>query len=221
MKKIEDIAKQLKDEITNIVCVYAFNSTGKTRLSVAYKDITKDENGNHAGMYYNAYSEDLFDWDNDEENNNNDIRLNIKESSLNKHHSLLEEDFIRRELSAFKPGYEFKFSLYADTQRGISSISFSLKEKVDTNEPVSKKPEPTETKKEDKNDAPPIKISRSEERIFIWCFFLALFKRADEHNAHFFIDDPVSSLDENNIFFIADTIMQLVEDNFNKKRKSS
>lgn len=56
----------------------------------------------------------------------------------------------------------------------------------------------------------------------MWCFFLALFKIdgwADKQAAHFFIDDPVSSLDDNNIFLTADTIVKLVEDNFNTDRK--
>ena len=55
----------------NIVLIYAFNGVGKTRLSIEYKQQTKEANGNeHAGVYYNAYSEDLFQWDNDEENDN-------------------------------------------------------------------------------------------------------------------------------------------------------
>ena len=58
---LEIIANQLKELDENIILIFAFNATGKTRLSVAYKDATKDpETGNHAGVYYNAYSEDLF-----------------------------------------------------------------------------------------------------------------------------------------------------------------
>ena len=53
---------------------YAFNTTGKTRLCVAYKDATKREDGTHTGVYYNAFSEDLFVWDNDEENHGADVR---------------------------------------------------------------------------------------------------------------------------------------------------
>ena len=41
---INDIAKQLNELNENIVVVYAFNATGKTRLSVAYKDETKKSN---------------------------------------------------------------------------------------------------------------------------------------------------------------------------------
>jgi hypothetical protein len=63
--------------------IYAFNATGKTRLSVAYKNFTKSENeGKHTGIYYNAFSEDLFVWENDEEGRNENIRLNILFSNL-------------------------------------------------------------------------------------------------------------------------------------------
>ena len=60
-----NIAKQLFENQENIILIYAFNSVGKTRVSVSYKDYTKSENeGNHAGVYYNAFSEDLFVWEN-------------------------------------------------------------------------------------------------------------------------------------------------------------
>lgn len=201
MSNIKEVAKQLKDVNEYITIIYAFNATGKTRLSVAYKDVTKTENkGNHAGVYYNAFSEDLFVWDNDEENDNENIKLDIKPSSLNKFYSLLNEDNVKEELLQYNPYYDFKFNPHFDPEIGIESVSFFL------------------TGDEDKT----IKISRGEERIFIWCFFLALFKVegwADVQNAHFFIDDPVSSLDDNNIFLTADTIFRLAEDNFGSKKK--
>ena len=59
-----------------------------------------------------------------------------------------------------------------------------------------------------------MKISRGEERMFVWCFFLALFEVegwADKQSSHFFIDDPVSSLDDHNIFITASTIYDLIE----------
>ncbi len=201
MATINEIAKQLKDVDQYIRCVYAFNSTGKTRLSVAYKDITKTENNNeHAGVYYNAYSEDLFDWDNDEENDNENIKLDIKRSRLNTFYSLIKEENIQEELSAFNPAYKFRFNNHDNAEIGIESITF-FKERA---EDIS------------------IKISSGETRIFVWCFFLALFKIdgwANKQDAHFFIDDPVSSLDDYNIFLTADTIVKLVEDNFNTDRK--
>ena len=76
-------------------------------------------------------------------------------------------------------------------------------------------------KSEPGRSQPPIKISRGEERIFVWCFFLALFEVegwADKQSSHFFIDDPVSSLDDHNIFITAETLFELIEKYF-KKRK--
>ncbi len=67
-----------------------------------------------------------------------------------------------------------------------------------------------------------IKISRGEERIFIWCFFLALFEAdawTGEQDAHFFIDDPVSSLDDNNVFLTADSIIHIIDDKIAKSEK--
>ena len=60
-----DIAKEIKLSKENIFLIYAFNGTGKTRLCKEYKDITKDADEKHTGVYYNAYSEDLFRWNND------------------------------------------------------------------------------------------------------------------------------------------------------------
>ena len=56
-----------------------------------------------------------------------------------------------------------------------------------------------------------IKISRGEENIFIWCFFLAILQLAlDGAEAykwveHVYIDDPISSLDEHNAIVVATT----------------
>ena len=57
-----EIAEALKVSDERIVLAYAFNATGKTRLCVAYKNATKHEDGTHTGVYYNAFSEDLFVW---------------------------------------------------------------------------------------------------------------------------------------------------------------
>ena len=60
-----------------------------------------------------------------------------------------------------------------------------------------------------------IKISRGEEKIFIWCFFLAILQLAlDGAEAykwveHVYIDDPISSLDEHNAIVVANHLVQL------------
>lgn len=203
MASLNEIAEQLNKLNENIILVYALNSTGKTRLSVAYKDYTKSANGNkHAGVYYNAYSEDLFVWDNDEDNDNANLRLTVLKSSLNKFHSFLIEDdkIIRDKLEPYFPKYNFKLNQHKDSEDGIASITFHMSDERES----------------------PIKISRGEERIFVWCFFLALFEVdgwANEQNAHILIDDPVSSLDDHNIFITTRSILDLIKSNYLTKQK--
>jgi len=195
-----DIAKQIKELDKSIILIYAFNAMGKTRLCVAYKDATKDpETGNHTGVYYNAFSEDLFVWNNDEENDGANISLTVRHSSLSKFHSFINEEAVLEKLSMYSPVYRFKFNMYDDAEKGIESVTFFIPEAEDR----------------------PIKVSRGEERIFVWCFFLALLEVegwADQQNAHIFIDDPVSSLDDHNIFVTADSIFDQVEKHYLKKR---
>lgn len=203
----ETIAKELARSKEQIVLVYAFNATGKTRLSVAYKNETKDGAGNHAGVYYNAYSEDLFVWDNDTENGEANVRLDIRKSRLNRFHSSLTEDDIRDKLNRFHPNYRFDFIPHDNPEDGIKSVMF-FHEVADPGDP-------------NKVSKVPFKISRGEERIFVWCFFLALFDVegwADKQSSHFFIDDPVSSLDDHNIFITASTIYDLIEEHHEKRR---
>lgn len=203
----ELIANELVGAKERITLIYAFNATGKTRLSVAYKDATKDVNGAHAGVYYNAYSEDLFVWDNDPENGETNIQLDIRESSLNRFHSSLTEDDIRDKLNRFRPNYRFDFIPHKNPEDGIKSVMF-FHEVADPTDP-------------NKISKVPLKISRGEERIFVWCFFLALFEVegwADKQSSHFFIDDPVSSLDDHNIFITASTIYDLIEEHHEKRK---
>lgn len=201
LKTLAERIFQLKE---NIILIFAFNGTGKTRLSVEYKNYTKQHNDDdHAGVYYNAYSEDLFMWDNDVENTGNEIRLNIIPSSLNQYHSSIDENSVREKLSIYKPKFDFKFNTFADSSMGIESISFYAK---------------TNAEIDNENQ---IKISRGEEHIFIWCFFLALFDVqgwTGQQNSHFFIDDPVSSLDEHNIFITASTMMDLIDEHYEQRK---
>jgi len=199
---IEDIALKLRDDATAVQLLYAFNSVGKTRLSVAYKNATKGEDGTHTGIYYNAYSEDLFVWNNDIENAEANIRLNIRRSSLSRLHLGLNESDILAKLKAFRPNYYFRFIMHADTEMGIKSVMFY---------PVGKRPE----------DTPALKISRGEERVFVWCFFLAMMEVegwADIQARHIFIDDPVTSLDDHNIFVTASTLYDLIEAHYDERK---
>ncbi|MHB9101666.1 MAG: AAA family ATPase, partial [Sulfuricella sp.] len=61
-----------------------------------------------------------------------------------------------------------------------------------------------------------IKVSRGEENIFIWCFFLAILQlvldgdEAYKWVKYVCIDDPISSLDENNAIAVANHLAQML-----------
>ena len=201
MTTIEDIASELSDDAANVQLLFAFNSVGKTRLSVAYKNATKDADGRHTGIYYNAYSEDLFVWNNDIENSEANIRLTVLPSSLSRLHADLNELDIHAKLKPYRPSFDFRFIMHPDAEKGIESISFF---------PAGTQP----------GDVPAMKISRGEERVFVWCFFLAMMEVegwADRHPRHIFIDDPVSSLDDHNIFVTASTLYDLIEKHYGER----
>lgn len=202
MTTVEDIATQLCDDAAGIQLVYAFNSVGKTRLSVAYKNATKEADGTHKGIYYNAYSEDLFVWNNDIENGETNIRLTVLPSSLSRLHAALNELDVHAKLKPYGPSFDFRFAMHPDAEKGIESISFF---------PAGTQP----------GDVPPMKLSRGEERIFVWCFFLAIMEVegwADKQTRHIFIDDPVSSLDDHNIFVTASTLYDLIDKYFGERK---
>jgi hypothetical protein len=200
MATINEIAQELKESKQPIRLIYAFNSTGKTKLSVEYKNITKGEDNKHTGVYYNAYSEDLFRWDNDEMNANENMRLEILKSSLNPYFSSILEnpDLLDDKLAPYLPKYSYDFDINGNPEIGIDAIRFSRGEESN------------------------IKISRGEERIFVWCFFLSLFDAdawTGEQDSHFFIDDPVSSMDEHNVFLTADSIVKIIDDKIARSEK--
>ena len=202
MTTVEDIATQLRDDAADVQLLYAFNSVGKTRLSVAYKNATKDADGRHAGIYYNAYSEDLFVWNNDVENGEANIRITVLPSSLSRLHADLNELDIHAKLKPYRPSFDFRFVMHRDAEKGIESISFF---------PAGTQP----------GDVPAMKISRGEERMFVWCFFLAMMEVegwAYRQPRHIFIDDPVSSFDDHNIFVTASTLYDLIEKCFGERK---
>ena len=65
------IAEQLKNNNKKVQLIYAFNGVGKTRLSREFKELVnpkhseEEDNSPIKFLYYNAFTEDLFVWDND------------------------------------------------------------------------------------------------------------------------------------------------------------
>lgn len=89
-KSLNEIAQALKNNNKKVQLIYAFNGTGKTRLSKAFKllvDPKSDTETEETGLkskkilYYNAFTEDLFYWDNDLENDV-DLKLKIHPNSF-------------------------------------------------------------------------------------------------------------------------------------------
>ncbi|MGM9809471.1 MAG: hypothetical protein ACI30J_01195 [Paludibacteraceae bacterium] len=71
-QSLKEIAQQLRDSDKKVQLIYAFNGVGKTRLSREFKDLIAPKNEGEEDeetpikiLYYNAFTEDLFYWDND------------------------------------------------------------------------------------------------------------------------------------------------------------
>lgn len=182
------------------VLLFAYNGTGKTRLSMDYREAGKtfdaEENVTARDtLYFNAFTEDLFFWDNDLENDEQ-RRLLINKYSV--FISGVRELDIENKIRPLIHRYSnFNFLIdyeYKDKDgREYWAVNF-IREEIVNGTPVNKEF---------------VKVSRGEENLFIWCFFLAVAQLAiDRHELYdwvkrIYIDDPVSSLDDNNTIAIA------------------
>ena len=63
---LKQLAQELKSRLMTkkIILLYAYNGVGKTRLSMEFKDLGKIAEQADT-LYFNAFTEDLFSWDND------------------------------------------------------------------------------------------------------------------------------------------------------------
>lgn len=179
--------------------LYAYNGTGKTRLAMAFKDIGK-QGGSRDTLYFNAFTEDLFHWDNDLPNDRERILKINKDSHFFDGLDQLEMDTRIRPLLGRYANFDFKI----DTTEW--EVSFSRE--ITTGEGEQAKTVTVDD----------IKVSRGEENIFLWCFFLAIVKLVlDDDKAegpykwvkYIYIDDPISSLDEQNAIVVANQLVQL------------
>ena len=66
---LDDLGTHLRSELENkkYILLYGNNGTGKTRLSTVFNDLGKDGDTRDT-LYFNAFTEDLFSWDNDLDN---------------------------------------------------------------------------------------------------------------------------------------------------------
>lgn len=219
---LEQIAQTLHATNKKVQLIYAFNGTGKTRLSRALKELVapnvegEEDAGptRHKILYYNAFTEDLFSWDNGEE-----PRLEIKPNSFT-HWILAEQgqdqniiaNFQRYADDKLTPTFEHESEIVdEDGNRGnspFSAVTFSME-------------------RGDEGSGEKLKISKGEESIFIWSVFYTLLevvvevlnapeldaRDTDQFNdlKYVFIDDPVTSLDENHLIELAVHLAALIK----------
>lgn len=215
-QSLREIAQQLKDANKKVQLIYAFNGTGKTRLSREFKEliapketeIAEENESSVKILYYNAFTEDLFYWDNDLDADS-DRKLKIQPNSFTKW--VLEDQ-------GQEPNIAANFQHYTSDKltplfsEDFSEVRFSF---------------------ERGNDESPenVKISKGEESCFIWSVFYSFLEQiinvlnvveieereTDQFNnlKYVFIDDPVSSLDDNHLIELAVNIAGLIKSSQN------
>ncbi|MGP1576926.1 MAG: hypothetical protein ACTTH7_05480 [Treponema sp.] len=137
---LEQIADHFRKDLTgnnrkekDLILLFTHNGTGKTRLSMEFKQLGKkfDADGNVTDrdtLYVNAFTEDLFSWNNDLENDTDRaLKLNSDSAFFN---GLRELD-LNSKIEAF-------FHNYTDIQFSIdyaaSAVHFSRSILVKGNE---------------------------------------------------------------------------------------
>lgn len=207
---LTEIAETLRDADKKVQLIYAFNASGKTRLSGEFRGLidpkTEDRDDDHRPkvLYYNAFTEDLFFWDNDL-SGDTERKLCIHPNAYTKS-AFVDLGLDTRVITAFQrytqPNLTPRFS------PEFSSVTFSLERGTDTS-------------------TGNLKISKGEESNFIWSVFYCLLdqvistrnitdvdeRETDQFNdlEYIFIDDPVSSLDENHLIQLAVDVANLIK----------
>jgi hypothetical protein len=218
-KSLDEIAKQLRDSGKKVSLIYAFNGSGKTRLSNEFKKLiaskSKDDHEKTLTrrkiLYFNALTEDLFYWDNDLFNDNDPkYKLKIQSNSFISW-LIAEQGDEDKVISKFHYYCNKKLMPKFDIENNQITFSFARGD---------------DTPKEN------IKLSKGEESNFIWSIFHTLIEQVvaelnisepterstnefDELK-YIFIDDPVSSLDENHLIQLAVDLAKLIKDTQSK-----
>lgn len=207
LENLDELVSYLRSTDKKNILLYAYNGTGKTRLSMAFKDAEKKGNESDT-LYYNAFTEDLFSWDNDFDGNEKRVLLINKDSRFVKGLQDLEMDNKIRPLLQRYADFNFVIDPdYKDKEgKEFWAVNF-IREVI-----IDGRPQNVEY----------IKVSRGEENIFIWCFFLAIAQLAIDEQISYkwvkyiYIDDPISSLDDNNAIAVASHLAQMLKKPENK-----
>ncbi|MXV35704.1 MULTISPECIES: AAA family ATPase [unclassified Saccharibacter] len=211
-KELSEVASYLENSHQKIQLIYAFNGTGKTRLSREFienfsleeddKQSKRDSVDGYRIIYYNSFTEDLFYWDNDVENA---PKLKIHPNKFT--------DWILKDqgkegdiINIFQEYTNSKIMpKFHDDYR---EVTFSFESG-------------------DNQSSDTMKISKGEESNFIWSIFYSLIEGIIENLniidpddrdtsdfnqlKYIFIDDPVSSLDENHLIQLAVDLSSLIK----------
>jgi len=212
-QSLTEIAQTLKGANKKIQLIYAFNGTGKTRLSHEFKELIAPKNSENEDdeeetkikiLYYNAFTEDLFYWDNDLKN---DIDRKLKIQS----NTYTNWAFVQQ---GQEPNITAHFQRYTSDKltpnfnEDFSEVRFSFERGDDSGSDF-------------------VKISKGEESCFIWSVFYSLLEQTisvlnvaeegeretEQFNKleYVFIDDPVSSLDDTHLIKLAVNIAELIK----------
>jgi len=156
-QSLTDIAQLLKDTNKKVQLIYGFNGTGKTRLSLEFKELIapktseSEESEEVSGikiLYYNAFTEDLFYWDNDLDNDI-DRKLKIQPNGYT------NWAFVQQ---GQEPNITAHFQRYTNDKltpnfnEDFSEVRFSFERGDDSGSDF-------------------VKISKGEESCFIWSVF--------------------------------------------------
>jgi wobble nucleotide-excising tRNase len=234
-KSLTEVAQQLKDANKKVQLIYAFNGTGKTRLSRAFKQLIAPKvDGSEETdaaeplglsrnkiLYYNALTEDLFYWDN-ELADDVEHKLRIQPNTFTDW-VLKDQGQDQNIITTFQRYTNDKLTPRFNTERvekdkdgkdvtikAFSEVTFSME-------------------RGDATHSGNLKISKGEESNFIWSIFYSLLEQVidilnvpepgdrETHDfdqlEYVFIDDPVSSLDENHLIQLAVDLAQLIKSN--------
>lgn len=196
-KDLDDIAKEIAESLnTKDILVYAFNATGKTRLSVLL-DKNDYEEENIKSLSYNAIVEDYFSWDNE--------KFTFKIITGTWLFNFINDEGLDGDIIDV-----FNNFIEVDIKPEIDLTTGEMRFYV-TDIGGSKKA---------------VKISKGEERLFQWSVFYSVLKRATDLLAekeedrslkvfnqlkYIVIDDPISSLDDYKVYTLSMQILELIK----------
>lgn len=203
--------------------IYAFNGTGKTRLSSIFKDVVAPKGQSAEDnltkiLYYNAFTEDLFYWDNDLQGDR-ERKLIIQPNNYTKW-AFVDQGVEGDAIAHFQRYTNTKVTPYFNPE--YTKIVNGETVKIPAYSEVTFRCEPG-----NEGNSEYVKISKGEERNFIWSIFYAIIEEVInvlnepepsnrqtnelDHIEYVFIDDPVSSLDDNHLIQLALDLTALIK----------